>query len=343
MNRFTYFILFLATGLSLQAENVLPDEQRTNGADTLKAAALVKSRVAASTVVIGESRETGPQLGAWIADDGYVLTRADEPGEIKTWRVWHADGSQSEARVVKRDEKLGVALLKVERKGVGAVTWGDSQTLKYGQWLCCPASHAQEFCLGVLGAKRRVIPDSGAVMGVRFGPFEKDDVGVIIEEVAPDGPAEKGGLRADDLLIAFNGKPVNNPGEIRRIIVKCHVGEIVKLSYKREGKPADCDVRLASKKQVMQNWGGGDFANHGTSLRTDNFVEVIQHDMPLSPEDMGGVVFDLKGNAIGLNIARVDRVTNYTLPAEVFLPTVQKWMDEDRKQKPVSKVQAAKP
>ncbi len=332
--RIYIFAFLLAAGFSLRAENVLPDEQRTNGAETLKAAALARSRASACTVVIGEKRDTGPQLGVAISEDGYVLTKVDEAGEIKTWRVWFPDGSQSEARVVKRDEKLGVALLKVERKGLTAVAWGDSQALGMGQWLCCPANHAIDLRMGVLSAKRRAIPDSGAVMGVRFGPSEKGDEGVIIEEVAPDGPAKKAGLRDDDLLTEFNGKPVNSPADVRRGIIKCHVGDIVKLRYKREGKPGECEVRLASKKQVMQNWGGGDFGNHGTSLRTDNFAEVLQHDMPLGPEDMGGALFDLKGNAIGLNIARVDRVTNYALPVEVFLPSVNKWMLDDRSKSP---------
>lgn len=326
----------LVAGFSSRAENVLPDDQRTNGAETLKAAALARSSVSACTVVIGEKRDNGPQLGVAISEDGYVLTKVDEPGEIKTWRVWFSDASQSEARVVKRDEKLGVALLKVERKGLAAVSWGDSNMLGMGQWLGCPANHANDLRIGVLGAKRRAIPDSGAVMGVRFGPSEKGDEGVIIEEVAPDGPAKKAGLCADDLLTEFSGKPVNSPADVRRSITKCHVGDIVKLRYKRDGKPGECEVRLASKKQVMLNWGGGDFGNHGTSLRTDNFAEVLQHDMPLGPEDMGGALFDLKGHAIGLNIARVDRVTNYALPVEVFLPAVKKWMEEDRGKSPKS-------
>ncbi|MEI6535366.1 MAG: PDZ domain-containing protein, partial [Verrucomicrobiaceae bacterium] len=297
MKRIFIPLFFLAASFSMPAENVLPDEQRTNGAETLKAASVVQSRASANTVVIGESRETGPQMGVVVADDGYVLTKSREPGENKTWRVWWSDGSQAEARVVKGDEKLGVALLKVERKGLTAVSWGDSRPLSHGQWLCCLANQIKDLRIGVLSAKRRAIPNSGAVMGVRFGPSEKDDEGVIVEEVAKEGPAHKAGLRANDLLVELDGKPVNSPAAVRRVIAKRQVGDVVKLRYQREGKPGECEVRLASKNQVMMNWTGEDFANHGTSLRTDNFVEVLQHDMPLSPADMGGAPYDLKGSA----------------------------------------------
>jgi S1-C subfamily serine protease len=44
---------------------------------------------------------------------------------------------------------------------------------------------------------------------------------------------------------------------------------------------------------------------------------IIQHDLPLPKEAMGGPLFDLEGNCIGINIARVDRVTVFSLPAEI--------------------------
>ena len=51
------------------------------------------------------------------------------------------------------------------------------------------------------------------------------------------------------------------------------------------------------------------------SKRKDNFPLILQHDLPLPREAMGGPVFNLEGNCIGINIARVDRVTVFTLPA----------------------------
>ena len=44
---------------------------------------------------------------------------------------------------------------------------------------------------------------------------------------------------------------------------------------------------------------------------------------------MGGAVYDLQGRAVALNIARVDRVTNYALPVEVFLREVLQWAKDD--------------
>lgn len=317
----------------LHGESFLSDSERTNGSETLAAVAALQPKAAAATVDVGPERDKKLLSGTILSPDGYVLTKATETRSINPLRVWLSDGSAEDARLVNRDERLDLALLKIERTGLHGVAWGESLSLRPAQWLCAPANHGGKMRLGVLSAGRRAVPNSGAVMGVRFAPADKGDVGVQIEEVASDGPAEQAGLRADDVLIELNGQKVNEPSAVRRIISNLHPGDLVAVKYLREGRDGQCNVKLASKNRVIMNWGGEDFGNHGASSRTDNFPEVIQHDMPLTPSDMGAAVFDLQGRAVALNIARVDRVTNYALPVEVFLPEVMKWMRDDRARK----------
>ena len=176
------------------------------------------------------------------------------------------------------------------------------------------------------------------MLGVRFG-VDDEEKGVVLEELAEDSPAKKAGLLANDVILFVNSQSVAKNAAVAKIIASHRPGDVVKIRYARDGKEAECDVCLASRLHVQMNWDGEDFANHGTSLRTDNFPEVIQHDLSLNPADMGGAVFDLQGRAVAVNIARVDRVTNYALPVELFLPDVTRWMKEDRAQSLKSKVQ----
>jgi serine protease Do len=323
----------LAAPLFSGGEGFLDDGQRTNGAETLRAVAALESKAVAGTVSVGPEREMRTLSGAIVSPDGYVLTKAAETQSMKVLRVWLPDGSAEDARVVKRDEKLDLVLLKIERDGLEGMTWGESIALRPADWLCALTDHGGRLRLGVISANRRPIPNSGAVMGVRFARTDKGDVGVQIEEVAADGPAEQADLRAGDVLVELNGQKVNDATAVRRVISVLRPGDLVKVKYVREGVDGRCEVKLASKTRVLMNWGGEDFGNHGTSSRTDNYSEIIQHDMPLIPSDMGGAVFDLQGHAVGLNIARVDRVTNYALPVERFMPDVMKWMREDRAKK----------
>lgn len=340
MKRLPTFELSLVPLLvgSMHAQGILPDEQRTNGADTLKAVAALHPRAAATGIQLGKNKEK-TLAGTILSPDGYILTQASDAEPLKPLRAFLPDGAESGVREVRRDDRLNLLLLKIERDGLQAVTWGESFSVGTGQWLMSLTDRGRSMRLGVVSAKRRTIPNSGAVLGVRFG-VDDEEPGVIVEELAEDSPAQKAGLRAEDVILFVNGQSVVKNENLAKIIAAHRPGDVVKLRYAREGKETECEVRLASKRHVLMNWEGEDFANHGTSLRTDNFPEVLQHDLPLSPADMGGAVFDLQGRAIAVNIARVDRVTNYALPVEAFLPDVLRWMREDRVSSPKSKVQS---
>lgn len=313
-------------------QGILPDEQRTNGAETLKATAELQQHALAASIQLGRSKER-TQTGVIISPDGYALTQASDVESLKPLRAFLPGGAECAVREVKRDDRMNLLLLKLERTGLEAVAWGESLSLRAGQWLAALTNQGRDVRIGVFSAKRRSIPNSGAVLGVRFG-IDDDDDGVIVEELATDSPAAKAGLRADDVILSVNSQGVVKNESLARIISAHRPGDVVKIRYVRGGKEAECEVRLASKRHVLMNWEGEDFANHGVSLRTDNFPEVIQHDLPLDPDDMGGAVFDLQGRAVAMNVARVDRVTNYALPVELFLPDVLRWMKEDRAKSP---------
>jgi S1-C subfamily serine protease len=325
----------LTAAAACAQDQSLDETLRTNGTEILKAIAPAAAKIEACRVVLGETKDKPIMSGIILSADGYLLTKWEEISTVKAPRAWLPDGSDVEAKVIRHDDKLDLALLKIARQELPAVEWASLPlTWKMGQWLCAPVhDDSSQPRLGVMSALRRAIPTSGAVMGVRFEPSEKGDRGVTIEEVAHEGPAEQAGLKAGDVVIQIKGETVNQTAAVRRIMTKCHPGDLIKVRYLRVGKEADCDVRLGSMHHVFMNWSGGDFANHGTSLRTDNFPDVIQNDLPLTPQDMGGGLFDLQGHAIGINIARVDRVTNYALPAGLFLAEVNQWVQEDRAKK----------
>jgi hypothetical protein len=104
------------------------------------------------------------------------------------------------------------------------------------------------------------------------------------------------------------------------------------VRFRRGLKEKACQVRLASLSRVVSNFTGEDYGNGGVSLRTDGFPLVLEHATPLKPADMGGALYDLKGDAVGINISRVDRVTTFALPASLFWTKVQDWISQHREQ-----------
>jgi serine protease Do len=314
------------------ARPTLPVEERTNGRQTVAALEKVAPVTLACSARI-ESLLGRPVCGATIVgEDGYVLTKASEVPELEKVRVKFANGRTAELREIRREVRFDLVLAQaVGVTGLRAANFGGTRSLTHGQWLCSTAGEKLEPRIGIVSANRRRIPGLGAALGVRMDEKEpKDMKGVRIVSIASDSPAEAAGLLADDVILAIADQGVDQFKDVHDIVSKRQPGEYVEVRYLREGKEASCRVRLASRTKVLQNWEGEDFANGGISLRTDNFPDVLQHDIPLAPADMGGPLAMLDGRIAGINIARVDRVTTFALPVESFWTEVQQWINADR-------------
>jgi Do/DeqQ family serine protease len=70
----------------------------------------------------------------------------------------------------------------------------------------------------------------------------KEKEGVLVSEVHPGTGAEKAGLVSGDIILSVDDKPIKNASELVKEIQKKKVGEKVKLSIIREGKPLVIEV-----------------------------------------------------------------------------------------------------
>lgn len=313
----------------------LAAQQRTNGAETLAAMDLMQLQITAASARIVDKAGKMVITATWIGSDGYLLTKASEVPHLEECSVqWGtAPGRSAKLREIRRDAALDLVLAQaIGTEGVLAAKFEPSTNVAYGHWLVATSEKASSVRIGVLSAQRRRIEGFGAAIGVRMD--EKDlgngKKGVRILGVAEDSPAAAAGLRSNDILLELAGEPIAQYKRVHEIVSKRQPGEEIEVRYLRSNKEDKVRVRLASRTKVLANWDGEDFANGGISIRTDNFPQVIQHDLPLAPQDMGGLLMDLDGHAIGINIARVDRVTTFALPAEIFWPVIEGWLETDR-------------
>lgn len=83
-----------------------------------------------------------------------------------------------------------------------------------------------------------------------FGPsMEPADRGIRVGAVVPGSAAEKGGLRAGDVILAFDGVPITGFMEIYDIIQNCRVGQRVKLRILREGREIEMEFDLGKRPE----------------------------------------------------------------------------------------------
>ncbi|WP_395716453.1 PDZ domain-containing protein [Prosthecobacter sp.] len=332
--RHSAFLILLGS-LSALAESprpTLPPEQRTNGTQTLAAVEKLKPLTTACAARIESLLGRAVCSATIVGEDGYVLMKASEVPELGKVRAHFADGRKAELREVHRETSLDLLLAQaVGITGLRAVSFGAARTLTMGQWLCSVANSGKETRIGIVSAKIRRIPGTGAALGIRMDEKKPaEGKGVRIIGIATESPAEIAGLRENDVILTIAGEPVDQFRRVHDLVNKRQPGEVVEVHYLRKNKEESCRVRLASRTKVLQNWEGEDFANGGISLRSDNFPEVLQHDIPLYPTDMGGPIATLEGKVVGINIARVDRVTTFALPVETFWTEAQEWIKADR-------------
>ena len=93
----------------------------------------------------------------------------------------------------------------------------------------------REFDFAVRGPRR-------AMLGVNLGGVEPNGGGVRVDGVSPGGPAAEAGVKAGDVIVAIDAKPVATGRELVRAMEAIEPGEKVELGLKRDGKPLEIAV-----------------------------------------------------------------------------------------------------
>lgn len=75
----------------------------------------------------------------------------------------------------------------------------------------------------------------------------KDERGAEIEMVDQDAPAGKAGLKEHDVIVSFNGEPVQSVESLHRMMRETPAGRAVALGISRDGQPMTIQVKLAAK------------------------------------------------------------------------------------------------
>jgi serine protease Do len=73
--------------------------------------------------------------------------------------------------------------------------------------------------------------------------------GVLIRGVMPGEPADQGGMRADDVLVAVDGTPLDTPRDLQRVVSSTPVGKRVRVRLLREGRETELEVTIGLYKE----------------------------------------------------------------------------------------------
>ncbi len=132
----------------------------------------------------------------------------------------------------------------------------------------------------------------GAFLGVGTEDISKENMtrygmrevrGVGVTEVVKDSPAEKAGLRKDDVILRFEGEAVTSVRKLTRLVTESSPDQNVRLTISRAGSEQELSATLSKRK--MDNIFNGSFPR---ILRGDGEDGVRVFPNGNWPESIGG-------------------------------------------------------
>lgn len=75
----------------------------------------------------------------------------------------------------------------------------------------------------------------------------KDSTGVLVNDVQPDGPAAKAGLKQGDVVIALNGGTIRDPRDLATQVAGLKAGDRAKLQVWRDGRETSLSLTVGSQ------------------------------------------------------------------------------------------------
>ncbi len=271
-----------------------------------------------------------PSLGSGfvISPDGYIVTNNHVAEEVDKITVAFLDGVELPARVVGRDPKTDIALIKVDSaKELPSLPLGDSSRLRPGDWVVAignPFGLSHTVTAGIVSALGRNIGQGpyddfiqtdaainpgnsggpllnlqGEVVGINTainprantvgfsvpinmakeilpqlrtaGRVTRGWMGVYIQHITPDlaealeleggakgalvskvdprGPAAAAGIERGDVIVEFDGKPIQEMEDLPRLVAATPVSSSVEVGLVRDGKRKNLSVKVGELEE----------------------------------------------------------------------------------------------
>jgi len=121
-----------------------------------------------------------------------------------------------------------------------------------------------------------------------FG-LEKDE-GALVAAVQPGSPAAEAGLRQGDVIVEYDGKPIEDVPELPRLVAATPIGKEVAMKVLREGQPQTLTAKIGELKEeeVAAREGEGKTEKSALGFRLEELTPELAQRLGVKPRE--GVV-----------------------------------------------------
>lgn len=150
----------------------------------------------------------------------------------------------------------------------------------------------------------------------------KEDRGVLINQVFENSPAEKAGLKEEDIILQYNGKDITDPTQLRNLVAGTLPGKEVELKIFRDGKILSIKVTIEELPMEVVA-ARGEFDNALKGVVVQNITPELRRELQLPPRITGVVISEIsedspaqgylqKGDVImAVNRTRINNTKDY--------------------------------
>jgi serine protease Do len=110
--------------------------------------------------------------------------------------------------------------------------------------------------------------------------------GAFVSQVMPNSSAAKAGVKAGDVVVSMNGKPITSFAALRAEVGSMPVGSKLTLGLLRDGKPVSVDLELQQSSQTQVD-----------SATIFTGIEGAEMSNRSGKDEKGVVVNNVKGNS----------------------------------------------
>jgi serine protease Do len=234
------------------------------GSDVETDIAVIKIDAGRPVIAAKVGNSEGVQVGDWAVAIGSPFGfEATVTAGIVSALGRDVTGAQQFQRFIQTDAAInpgnsGGPLLNITGEVIGINTAIATQNGGYqGIGFALPVNQAARVYNQIIKSGKVV---RGSI-GVQWQKYDKQDQvmkamgaanGVLIETVTPGGPAEKAGLRRDDIIVALGGKPVKDGDDLVGRVSEMPVGTETAVTVDRGGKKMDMRLTIADREEVFK-------------------------------------------------------------------------------------------
>src|SRR5438876_1497428 len=156
-------------------------------------------------------------------------------------------------------KKLALIILML---GVAVIAGG----MVYARQAAAPEAllEAQEPATPEASRLFSIMLDGGPFLGVSVEDIGKENMsrygmrevrGVGVTQVIKDSPAEKAGLKKDDVILRFEGESVTSARKLTRLVSEASADQTVRLTISRGGSEQEVSATLAKHDGTLNVFG----------------------------------------------------------------------------------------